>query len=91
VPLGLSIARKTAETTIEYRLKGGYAIYVAVAEAFDAALTSWDAEMLQRSLEFLTAMPPSHWLKDELRKRLNVSNTIAFCSAYAPCFATEGD
>jgi predicted nucleic acid-binding protein len=52
VPLDLRFACRAAEMAIEYRLRGADAVYVAVAEVFDAALISWDEEMLQRSPEF---------------------------------------
>lgn len=47
VPLDLSLAVRAAEIAIENRLRGADAVYVAVAEDFDAVLVSWDEEMLQ--------------------------------------------
>lgn len=58
VPLDLSLAIHAAEIAIENRLRGADAVYVAVAEDFDSILISWDAEMLQRSPEFVLAMSP---------------------------------
>ncbi|HOE45176.1 MULTISPECIES: type II toxin-antitoxin system VapC family toxin [Methanothrix] len=63
VPLDYSLALRAAEIAIENRLRGADAVYVAVAEEFDAALISWDAEMLQRSPEFVQTMSPEQWLE----------------------------
>ena len=48
ISLDLSMARRAAEIAVEHRLRGADAAYVAVADAFDAALISWDQEMLNR-------------------------------------------
>jgi len=63
VPLDQRLASRAAEMAIEYRLRGADAVYVAVAEVFDAALISWDEEMLQRSPEFVPTMSPEEWLE----------------------------
>ena len=44
ISLDLSLARRAAEIAVEHRLRGADAAYVAVADAFDAALISWDQE-----------------------------------------------
>jgi len=67
VPLDLSLAIRAAEIAIENRLRGADAVYVAVAEDFDSILISWDAEMLQRSPEFVLAMSPEQWLEKPTR------------------------
>lgn len=67
VPLDLSLAIRAAEIAIENRLRGADAVYVAVAEDFDSILISWDAEMLQRSPEFVLAMSPVQWLEKPTR------------------------
>jgi predicted nucleic acid-binding protein len=41
ISLGLTLARRAAETAIMRRLRGADAVYVAVAAAFDATLISW--------------------------------------------------
>ncbi len=63
VPLDYPIALRAAEIAIENRLRGADAVYVAVAEEFDADLVSWDTEMLQRSPEFVQTMSPEQWLE----------------------------
>ena len=35
---------------------------VAVAEAFDATLLTWDTEMLERSPDVVPTMTPADWL-----------------------------
>jgi len=48
ISLDLSLARRAAQIAVEHRLRGADAAYVVVADAFDAALISWDQEMLKR-------------------------------------------
>jgi predicted nucleic acid-binding protein len=67
VPLDLSLAVHSTEIAIDNRLRGADAVYVAVAEDFDAGLISWDEEMLQRSPEFVLAMSPEQWLEKPKR------------------------
>jgi predicted nucleic acid-binding protein len=67
VPLSLSLAIRSAEIAIENRLRGADAVYVAVAEYFDAILISWDEEMLRRSPDLLLTMTPDQWLDKYLR------------------------
>jgi hypothetical protein len=43
------------------------AVYVAVAEDFDAVLVSWDEEMLERCPESVLAMNPEKWLENTSR------------------------
>lgn len=69
VPLDLHLARRAADIAIEYRLRGADSVYVAVAEALDAILISWDAEMLERSPEFVLTMSPEQWLEQFAKTR----------------------
>ena len=38
-------------------------MYVAVADAFDAVLITWDAEMLERGSKAVRTVTPLHWLE----------------------------
>jgi hypothetical protein len=38
-------------------------MHVAMADAFEAALITWDAEMLERGSEAVKTATPSHWLE----------------------------
>ncbi|HWQ20713.1 MAG TPA: hypothetical protein VN455_13100 [Methanotrichaceae archaeon] len=62
VPLGHSKASQDAEMAMKIVLSGVDAVYLAVAEAFDATLVSWDKEILQRTPESIPATSPSQWL-----------------------------
>jgi len=39
-----------------------YTVDVAVAEAFNATLITWDAEMLERAPAVVPTLPPADWL-----------------------------
>lgn len=58
IPLDLSLARKASNVALRYRLRGADSIYVAVAEYFDAALITWDKEMLKRGSEAVGTSTP---------------------------------
>jgi len=62
IPLDLALARKAAQIAITHKLRGADAVYVAVAEAFDTTLISWDQEMLSRSASAVTTMTPESWI-----------------------------
>jgi predicted nucleic acid-binding protein len=62
VHLDSPLAHRAAEIAARHRLRGADAIYVAVAEALDAALITWDAEMLERGAAIVTTMTPSQFL-----------------------------
>ncbi len=64
ISLDLSIARRAAQIAVEHRLRGADAAYVAVADAFDAALISWDQEMLKRCPAAVVTMTPEGWCGD---------------------------
>lgn len=48
VALGAPLARRAAQIAALYRLRGADAVYIAVAEAFNATLVTWDLEMAER-------------------------------------------
>jgi hypothetical protein len=56
--------QKAAQMAVEHRLRGADAAYVAVADAFDAALISWDQEMLKRCPAAVATMTPGGWCED---------------------------
>ncbi|MCK9566529.1 MAG: type II toxin-antitoxin system VapC family toxin [Methanothrix sp.] len=56
--LDLPLAIKASTMALKYRLRGADSVYVAVAAAFDAALVTWDKEMLKRgSMAVETSTP----------------------------------
>jgi len=62
IPVSLSLARQAAQIGKSHRLRGGDSVYVAVAEAFDATLLTWDTEMLERAPAVVPTMTPADWL-----------------------------
>jgi len=66
ISLDLLLARRTAQIAVEHRLRGADAAYVAVADAFDAALISWDQEMLKRCPAAVATMTQEGWRTDRL-------------------------
>ena len=58
ISLDLSLAGKAAQIAAEHRLRGADAVYVAVVDAFDAALISWDQEMRKRCPAAVETMTP---------------------------------
>ena len=65
VPLDIPLARRAAQSAMTYRLRGADSIYVAVAEAFNTTLITWDAEMLQRSPAVVAALTPTEWMEQQ--------------------------
>jgi predicted nucleic acid-binding protein len=63
--LDSTLAHRAAQIAAYYRLKGADAIYVAVAEAFDATLVTWDNEMLERGASIVSTMSPAQWLAEQ--------------------------
>jgi predicted nucleic acid-binding protein len=63
ISLDIPMARKAAQIAVEHRLRGADAVYVAVAVTFNAALISWDQEMLKRCPPAVETMTPDHWCK----------------------------
>lgn len=68
VSLDPPLARRAAKIAISNQLGGADAVYVAVAEVFDATLISWDLEMLKRSPDAVKTLNPSQWLDNKERK-----------------------
>lgn len=65
VPLDLSLARRAGEIAREYRLRGADSVYVSVAEVSDSVLIAWDAELLERGTDVVTAMTPLEWMEEQ--------------------------
>jgi predicted nucleic acid-binding protein len=61
ISLDIRMARKAAQIAEEHRLRGADAVYVAVAVTFNAALISWDREMLKRCPPAVETMTPNIW------------------------------
>ena len=56
------LAHRAVQIATHHRLRGADSVYVAVAEAFNATLITWDAEMLERGADIVTTMTPSQWM-----------------------------
>ena len=65
VHLDSTLASRAAQIAARHRLRGADSIYVAVAEAFDATLITWDTEMLERGADLVTTVYPCQWLADQ--------------------------
>ncbi len=61
IPLDRPLTRRAAQMAAQHRLRGADAVYVATAEAQDATLITWDAEMLDRAV--VATLTPSEWLE----------------------------
>ena len=60
-----SRARRAAEVAARLRLRGADAVYVALAEEFNATLITWDNEMLQRGAAVAPTLTPSAWIETQ--------------------------
>lgn len=65
IALESHLARRAAQIAIAHRLKGADAIYVAVAEASNATLITWDDGMLESSLAVVPTMTPLQWMEGQ--------------------------
>jgi predicted nucleic acid-binding protein len=63
IPLEAHLARQAVHAATNHRLRGADSVYVAVADAFDAVLITWDAEMLERGSEAVNTVTSSGWLE----------------------------
>jgi predicted nucleic acid-binding protein len=63
VTLEVQLARRAAKIAREHRLRGSDSIYVAVAEAVDAVLVTWDVEVIERSPAGVRVLTPAQWLE----------------------------
>jgi predicted nucleic acid-binding protein len=61
-PLDPPMARRAADIARRQRVRGADAVYVAVAEVFDAILIAWDSEMLERCSGVVIVVTPQEWL-----------------------------
>jgi predicted nucleic acid-binding protein len=58
-------AHRAAEVAARLRLRGADAVYVALAEEFNATLITWDNEMLQRSAAVVPLLTPTAWIETQ--------------------------
>jgi predicted nucleic acid-binding protein len=66
IPLSLPLARRAAQIATAQQLRGADAVYVAVAEEFNAFLVAWDAEMLARGAAVISTTTPQVWLDNQI-------------------------
>lgn len=59
VALDISLARQAALIARTQRLRGADAVYVAVAQATQSTLVTWDAEVLQRGQAAVVTLTPT--------------------------------
>jgi predicted nucleic acid-binding protein len=64
IGLDSPLAHRAVQIATRHRLRGADSVYVAVAEAFDATLITWDAEMLKRGADVVKTMTPSQWVDE---------------------------
>jgi predicted nucleic acid-binding protein len=69
VPLSLHLAHRAARIAAVHRLRGADAIYVAVAEEFEALLVTWDLEMLERGALVVQTATPQGWIESQQGNR----------------------
>ena len=62
VSLDLHLAREAAQVAVLQRLRGADSVYVAVAKTFNAALITWDTEVLERAPAAVPTSTPSDWV-----------------------------
>ncbi len=65
IPLTLPAAICTAEIAAECRLRGADACYVATAEAMQATLVTWDAQMYERGSAVVSTATPAEWFEQQ--------------------------
>jgi predicted nucleic acid-binding protein len=52
------------QVATHHRLRGADSVYVAVAEAANATLITWDDEMLERGAGVVTTLTPLQWIAE---------------------------
>jgi len=60
-PISLPLGKRAARIAGRHRLRGADSIYVAMAEAHDATLVTWDQEMLDRGAAVVSTRTPEQW------------------------------
>lgn len=58
VPVDLALGQTAGRTAIRYRLRGADAVYVAVAQALELPLVTWDRELTERARDFVSIVQP---------------------------------
>ena len=66
--LDLPAAQRATDLAKAHRLRGADAVYVAVADAAEATLVTWDSEMLARAPGAVPTLTPSQWLAQHARR-----------------------
>ena len=64
VNLDIPLAHQAVQVATHHRLRGADSIYVAVAEAANATLITWDDEMLERGAVVVATQTPLQWLAE---------------------------
>jgi predicted nucleic acid-binding protein len=64
VNLDLPLAQQAVQVATHHRLRGADSVYVAVAEAANATLITWDDEMLERGAGVVTTLTPLQWIAE---------------------------
>ena len=62
VSLDSSLAQQAVQIATHHRLRGADSVYVAVANAANATLITWDDEMLDRGASVVTTRTPQQWM-----------------------------
>jgi predicted nucleic acid-binding protein len=73
VGLDATLGTRAARIAIEQKLRGADAVYLTVAQAFDATLITWDSEMLERGAKVVQTMTPAQWLEQAKTSEENES------------------
>jgi predicted nucleic acid-binding protein len=64
VSLDPSLAHQAVQVATRHRLRGADSVYVAVANAANATLITWDDEMLDRGAGVVTTRTPQQWMSE---------------------------
>lgn len=62
IPLDSALAREAAAIAAAHFIRGSDAVYIAVAQRYNAPLITWDNEMLQRGAAVVPTFTPTDWL-----------------------------
>lgn len=66
--LDVPLAQRAAQLAAAHRLRGADAVYVALAQAVNATLITWDTEMLTRGKAVVPTQTPMEWLTAQAHK-----------------------
>jgi len=65
IALEASLAHRAVRIATAHCLRGADSVYIAVAEAFNAALITWDTEMLERGSDVVETRTPAQWMEKQ--------------------------